>query len=60
MAKQTTWYAWQSPIGLGLFLIGLALAFYVFSLGVMTFAKTGTIGLDVAEQSLRLEQMVAE
>ena len=53
-----TWYSWSSPIGLGLFLIGLSLAFLVVTMAVITLARTGTVGLDVAERGLRLERMM--
>lgn len=53
-----SWYSWSSPIGLSLFLIGLSVAFLVTTLAIMTLARTGNIGLDMAQRGIQLRDSV--
>jgi len=50
------WYGWGSPVGLGLFLVGVAATILIFSFAISVLANTGKTGVEIREQEKMLEQ----
>lgn len=52
-----SWYGWGSPVGLGLLVLLLALAFWVGSMALQNLANTGKTGLELKQQEMMLDRV---
>lgn len=50
------WYGWGSPIGLGLFLISLAVVAFIVTSALNNLTDVGQKGVNIEEQQQRMNQ----
>ena len=56
--NSSAWFHWNTPTGLGFFFISVGVTLVLLSAVLMNLARTGNIGLDMAQRGIQLKDSV--